>query len=110
MEPEMDSDQKPKPHPNAFLRHQRELQNLTLQDVADKLYKMCVREGHESGISADTVGRWERGVSKPEAHYRAKLCKLFGKSAAELGLIEQEKLVVSPQKGAVPSPSTPFDG
>jgi|SRR6266704_205647 len=76
----MDAEKKPKPQSNTLLRRQRELRNFTLQDVADKLYEMCVKEGRESGISADTVGRWERGISQPEAHYRAKLCELFGKS------------------------------
>ncbi|HLG79147.1 MAG TPA: helix-turn-helix transcriptional regulator [Ktedonobacteraceae bacterium] len=104
----MASRQKPKAHPNTRLRHQREQQNLTLQEIADKLYDMCIQEGRESGISADTVGRWERGVSKPEAHYRAKLCKLFGKSAAELGLIEQP--VPCPETSLVPFPSSLFDG
>jgi transcriptional regulator with XRE-family HTH domain len=89
MEPGMDSDRKTL-KPNTLLRHQRESQNLTLQNVADKLYEMCSQEGRESGINADTVGRWERGISKPEAHYRAKLCLLFGKSAEELGLLEKQ--------------------
>src|SRR2546423_57931 len=75
----MEAEKKPKPRPNTQLRHQRELRNFTLQDVADQLYDMCVNEHRKSGISADTVGRWERGISQPEAHYRAKLCKLFGK-------------------------------
>src|SRR6266566_82248 len=89
----MDAEKKPKPQSNTLLRRQRELRNFTLQDVADKLYEMCVKEGRESGISADTVGRWERGISQPEAHYRAKLCELFGKSTTDLGLIEQKHLL-----------------
>ncbi len=93
----MDAEKKPKPQSNTLLRRQRELRNFTLQDVADKLYEMCVKEGRESGISADTVGRWERGISQPEAHYRAKLCELFGKSTTDLGLIEQKHLVESSQ-------------
>lgn len=101
----MDIEKKPKPKPNTLLRRQRELRNFTLQDVADKLYEMCIKEGRESGISADTVGRWERGVSQPEAHYRAKLCELFGKSTTELGLIEQEPVVESSQAPTPPSTS-----
>ena len=85
----MDSDRKTL-KPNTLLRHQRESQHLTLQDVADKLYQMCAQEGRDCGISSDTVGRWERGISKPEAHYRAQLCLLFGKSAEELGLLEKQ--------------------
>jgi transcriptional regulator with XRE-family HTH domain len=98
----MDAEKKPKPQSNTLLRSQREIRNFTLQDVADKLYEMCVKEGRESGISADTVGRWERGISQPEAHYRAKLSELFGKSTTELGL-KQEHLVESSQ---TPTPSS----
>jgi transcriptional regulator with XRE-family HTH domain len=101
----MNPEKKPKPRPNTLLRRQRELQNFTLQDVADRLYEMCVKEGRESGISADTVGRWERGVSQPEAQYRAKLCELFGKHTTDLGLIEQARLVESSQTPTPLSPS-----
>ncbi len=87
----MDSkSKKPKPQPNTLLRHERDSRNWTLQDLADKLYDMCIKEGRESGISPDTVGRWERGLSRPEAHYRAKLCALYGKSTEELGLLEEQ--------------------
>jgi len=107
----MDAEKKPKPQSNTLLRSQRELRNFTLQDVADKLYEMCVKEGRESGISADTVGRWERGISQPEAHYRAKLSELFGKSTTELGL-KQEHLVESSQTPTPPSgsPQSPLFG
>jgi transcriptional regulator with XRE-family HTH domain len=88
---------KPKPTPNFLLRHERDARNWTLQDLADKLYAMCIEEGRKSGISSDTVGRWERGGSTPEAHYRAKLCALYGKSSKELGLLEE------PQRSAVSS-------
>jgi tetratricopeptide (TPR) repeat protein len=100
----MDAEKKPKPQSNTLLRSQREIRNFTLQDVADKLYEMCVKEGRESGISADTVGRWERGISQPEAHCRAKLSELFGKSTTELGL-KQEHLVESSQTPTPPSGS-----
>src|SRR5216683_2606882 len=75
--------------PNERLRYQRHLRGWTLRDVADKLYDLCAsEEQRESGMSADTVGRWELGVSKPSLFYQQKLCALFGQSAAELGLIE----------------------
>lgn len=84
------SSKKPKAQPNNLIRWERESQNWTLQDVADKLYDLCVKEDRESGISADTVGRWERGVSRPEAHYRAKLCELFRKNPVELGFVDEQ--------------------
>jgi transcriptional regulator with XRE-family HTH domain len=102
----MDSRNK-KPKPITLLRSTRESQNFTLQDVADKLYDMGVKEGRRSGISADTVGRWERGLSNPEAHYRAKLCALYGKSAAALGLVEQPDVTAYTPTPLIPAPSTP---
>jgi transcriptional regulator with XRE-family HTH domain len=95
----MDSNsKKPKPQKNVLLQRERDSRNWTLQDVADKLFDMCIKEGRKSGISADTVGRWERGVSKPESHYRAKLCDLFDKNALELGLLDQQSSNDDPQK------------
>ena len=106
----METEKKRKPQPNTLLRRQREIRNFTLQDVADKLYEMCVKEDRESGISGDTVGRWERGISQPEAHYRAKLCELFGKSTTELGL-KQEHFVESSQTPLpFASPRSPLFG
>jgi tetratricopeptide (TPR) repeat protein len=107
--------------PNERLRYQRHLHCWTLRDVADKLYDLCAsEEQRESGMSADTVGRWELGVSKPSLFYQQKLCALFGQSAAELGLIEplpppQERLpaVASRRQQVAPVPlpssSQPID-
>ena len=64
--------------PNERLRYQRHLRGWTLRDVADKLYDLCAsEEQRESGMSADTVGRWELGVSKPSLFYQQKLCALL---------------------------------
>jgi transcriptional regulator with XRE-family HTH domain len=107
--------------PNERLRYQRHLRGWTLREVADKLYDLCASEGEqESGMSADTVGRWELGVSKPSLFYQQKLCALFGQSAEELGLIEplpppQERLPAVALRGQpvaavpVPSSSQPID-
>ena len=78
--------------PNERLRYQRRLHGWTLRDVADKLYDLCAteEEERESLISADTVGRWERGASKPSLFYQRKLCALFGRTAEELGFIEPQ--------------------
>src|SRR5712691_346716 len=95
----MDSNsKKPTPQKNVLLQRERDSRNWTLQDVADKLFDMCIKEGRKSGISADTVGRWERGISKPESHYRAKLCDLFDKNAMELGFLDQQSSNDDPRK------------
>src|SRR5579875_3255927 len=45
----------------------------------------------ELGTDNKTISRWERGVSLPASYLREKLCALFGKTAQELGLIENEE-------------------
>ncbi|HEX3641745.1 MAG TPA: NB-ARC domain-containing protein [Ktedonobacteraceae bacterium] len=39
------------------------------------------------GVSPRTVRRWEKGIIIPYPYYSHKLCVLFGKTAAELGLV-----------------------
>ncbi len=78
--------------PNEKLRHQRELRCWTLQEAADKLYALCFQDDEDCPlITADQVGRWERGV-KPHPKYQAKLCALYGKNAEELGFIQPHDL------------------
>lgn len=60
------------------LRQERIGRNWRQQDLADRLETTVV-----------TIKRWERGTQHPSAYFRVKLCALFGKSAEELGLVEQ---------------------
>ena len=62
---------------NEHLRRLRIGRNWRQQDVADQL-----------GTTVTTIQRWERGHQQPSVYYRVKLCKLFGLSAQELGLVE----------------------
>lgn len=73
---------------NEKLRRQRELRCWTLQEAADQLYDLCFRDDENASmISADQVGRWERGV-KPHSKYQAKLCTLYDKGPEELGFTD----------------------
>jgi transcriptional regulator with XRE-family HTH domain len=72
--------------PNHLLRVARKERGWTQKDVADRI-------GAPLSLN---VTRWEGGTSFPSAYYVAKLCQLFGKSASELGLI-QEEYTVSPE-------------
>lgn len=65
--------------PNLHLKHERELRGWSQAKVAEEI-----------GSSEKNVSRWERGVSSPYPYYREKLCLLFGKSAQELGFVEDE--------------------
>src|SRR5450755_3054420 len=40
-----------------------------------------------------TVSRWERGVSRPQPHYRQVLCQVFDKTAQELGFFEKSATI-----------------
>lgn len=59
---------------NERLRQERLARNWRQQDMAERL-----------GTTVLTIKRWERGSQRPGAHFRVKLCALFGKSAEELG-------------------------
>src|SRR5438045_2633020 len=63
---------------NELLRHQRELHGWSQADLAE-----------EVGTDQKVVSRWECGTSHPSPYFRKKLIDLFGKNAAELGLVEQ---------------------
>jgi len=79
--------QKSQTHPpNTKLKAERIKRNWTQVQVEVKI-----------GVTPGSLGRWERGDVFPEAYPRAKLCKLYGKSAEELGFIEQETQSLSQQ-------------
>jgi tetratricopeptide (TPR) repeat protein/transcriptional regulator with XRE-family HTH domain len=64
--------------PNQQLRLARQQRGWTQQEVADRI----------GAPLALNVTRWERGMTRPSAHYVQRLCDLFGKSAWELGLLD----------------------
>ncbi len=66
--------------PNHLLRAARKERGWTQRDVADRV----------GAPLALNVTRWEGGTAFPSAHYIEKLCQTFGKSAKELGLIQDE--------------------
>src|SRR5712692_3256801 len=68
--------------PNLLLKSEREQRFWTQEDVAKQV-----------GTSAVNVSRWERGITSPSLFFRNKLCDIFGKSAQELGLVEDDTAV-----------------
>lgn len=84
--------------PNLLLKHARQQRGWSQKDVADRMQK----DG-DNDCNEQTVGRWERGETFPQPHYRQKLCKLFEKSAEELGLIED-----GTDESKPPAPGTPL--
>lgn len=74
--------------PPTNLIEERKRRQWSQQEMADLL-----------GTTQHTVSRWERGASAPGPYFRTKLCALFGKTAQELGLL-QEKFPGSVPSGA----------
>jgi transcriptional regulator with XRE-family HTH domain len=62
---------------NDLLRIERLRHGWTQKNVADLINVPDV----------GTVGRWERGISHPRPYYCRELCRIFGKTAEELGFL-----------------------
>jgi len=84
--------------PNHYLIEERLRHHWTQQEVADQI-----------GTTSTNYSRWERGVTSPGSHFRSQLCDLFGKSARELGLL-QEELEIPEEKRTMALPSAPSAG
>ncbi len=53
------------------------------------------------GVDPKTVGRWERNETFPTLQLHSELCRIFGKSTEELGLVPDESNV--PRASGLPS-------
>lgn len=69
---------------NHALRSNREKKGWTQEQVATFL-----------GTNAFTVYRWESGRAFPRPYHQQKLCELFEKNAAELGLLPEHSSITS---------------
>ena len=69
---------------NERLRHERERRGWSQKRVADLI-----------DTSKEIVGLWERGERGTGKKYQEKLCELFGKSAEELGFIQEARKIES---------------
>lgn len=60
----------------------------TAQEVADKVKRHCPGHGSEEcKFEADKLGEYERGVRRPGMDHVTALCKVYQRSAEDLGLI-----------------------
>ena len=66
--------------PHARLKQERYAHGWSQKELAEQLK-----------VDPKTVSRWERGRIVPYPHNQGKLCALFGKSAVELGFLEEEQ-------------------
>jgi transcriptional regulator with XRE-family HTH domain len=66
--------------PNRMLKQEREGRGWTQLYVAQQI-----------GVDPFTISRWERGLNIPSPYALQKLCRLFGKTPAELGFIPEKQ-------------------
>ena len=93
------------PRPSDSLRRERELRGWSQAYLAQEV----------GAAGPYCVSRWERGVVSPSPYYRERLCRLFGRNAEELGLIEPPLSgAAAPASGdapgSLPIPLTPLIG
>lgn len=68
---------------NPYLRIAREERGWSQEELAVRV-----------GATAVTVSRWENGFSFPSPYFRQKLCEVFDKKLAELGLIPEYESII----------------
>src|SRR5438105_794229 len=88
--------------PNELLKQARLRKGWTQERLADELYALSreqPRVGARGDINAQMISRWGNGKYPPSLFYQEKLCLLFGKSAEELGFVEQPISSVKQQPG-----------
>ncbi|HVU66891.1 MAG TPA: helix-turn-helix domain-containing protein [Ktedonobacteraceae bacterium] len=67
------------------LRYEREQRGWSQADLAER-----------AQCETKTIGRWESGKSLPRPFHRQRLCEIFGKSMAELGLAPLPRQPLTP--------------
>lgn len=96
--------------PNLTLYNLRDAVGESQQDLAEALNLLAAENGHQAGITANQVSRWERGVVRPQPLYRRLLAEHFKVSVETLGLTRQrehtERSDAEPDLAAA-SPETP---
>lgn len=83
--------------PNQYLAWERLERGWSHDELSEQI-KHSMREVGEpdTGLTANTVRRWEAGERWPDPRFRKHLVRIFGAPASELGLLTQDELAVRP--------------
>jgi transcriptional regulator with XRE-family HTH domain len=86
------------PHP---LQHVREDLGWTQRELAEKVRRAARALGTSRNVDANTVSRWERGVTPISPPYARLLCQVLAASPAELGLADAGPQPAAPDREQV---------
>jgi transcriptional regulator with XRE-family HTH domain len=83
--------------PNRRLAWERLQRGWSHEELRRQLVAAMAKDGEtDTGLSRNTVRRWETGERWPEPRYRMYLVSLLGKTADQLGLLEPDELAMRP--------------
>lgn len=83
--------------PNRLLAWERLQRGWSYEELAERIRAELNRaEETDTGLTANTVRRWETGERWPEPRYRKHLVTIFGRTASELGLLTPDELGLRP--------------
>jgi transcriptional regulator with XRE-family HTH domain/tetratricopeptide (TPR) repeat protein len=89
--------------PNPQLKWARLQKGWSHAELAEQIKQSVERAGEDAaGVTADMVGRWETGERGTRQRYRKHLVLVFGKPAAELGLLSADELKCRPPEDNQP--------
>lgn len=88
--------------PNRHLAWARLQRGWSYEELADQVRRSMIASGDgDSGLTANTVRRWETGERWPEPRFRKHLVTLFGQAASELGLLTPDELAMRPTSDVI---------
>ncbi len=83
--------------PNRLLAWERLQRGWSYEELTDRIRAEMKRCGDpDTGLTANTVRRWEIGERWPDARFRKHLVAIFGKPASELGLLTPDEMAMRP--------------
>ena len=82
--------------PNTALRRERCLRGWSQSELARRLNDVIYQEieggavdlSSRGGATVDMIRKWEGGINTPSRFYQQRLCQLFQRTTAELGLMD----------------------
>ena len=83
--------------PNRLLAWERLQRGWSYEEITERVRAEMTRCGEtDTGLTANTVRRWETGERWPDPRYRKHLVTIFGKPASDLGVLTPDELSARP--------------